>query len=249
MIQSALPLIYAHRGACAYAPENTLAAFRLAVQHCADAVELDAKLTADGEVVVFHDQILDRTTDGSGRLADKTLTELKKLDAGAWFSAQFAGEPIPTLDEVFEAVAAHLRINVELTNYATPNDNLVARVVDLVRRRSLQDKVLFSSFHPLNLIKAKRLLPEVPVAILALKGKAGALARSFVGRWISPDYIHPYYSDVNALWIERQHALGRKVNVWTVNAPEDIRNLIRWDVDGIITDDPRLARQIMENDQ
>ncbi|HSV85201.1 MAG TPA: glycerophosphodiester phosphodiesterase, partial [Levilinea sp.] len=134
----------------------------------------------------------------------------------------------------------------ELTNYATPYDDLVQQVVNRVRRHRLQDKVLLSSFHPANLVKARRLMPEVPVAILALKGTAGAVARSFVGRWLSPEYVHPYYSDVNERWMQRQHALSRKVNVWTVNQPVDISALLRWGVDGIITDDPRLARQIME---
>ncbi|HSV86979.1 MAG TPA: glycerophosphodiester phosphodiesterase family protein, partial [Levilinea sp.] len=100
MISSTAPVIYAHRGACAHAPENTLTAFQLALQHGADAIELDAKLSMDGEVVVFHDQTIDRTTSGTGKLAGKTLAELKKLDAGGWFAPQFAGEPIPTLDEV-----------------------------------------------------------------------------------------------------------------------------------------------------
>jgi glycerophosphoryl diester phosphodiesterase len=246
MISPKAPVIYAHRGACACAPENTLAAFELAVQHGADAIELDAKLTVDGAVVVFHDQTIDRTTDGKGRLVDETLAELKKLDAGSWFAPQFAGEPIPTLDEVFELVGGSLGINVELTNYATPNDNLVQQVVNCVIRHRLQEKVLFSSFHPVNLVKARRLLPEVPVAILALAGTPGALARSFVGRWVSPEYVHPYFSDVNERWLQRQHALRRKVNVWTVNQPEMIRALAGWGVDGIITDDPRLARQVLE---
>jgi glycerophosphoryl diester phosphodiesterase len=246
MIKNPEPVIFAHRGASAHAPENTLAAFQLAVQHGAGAIELDAKLSSDGEVVVIHDSSVNRTTGGAGKVSEKTLAELKAYDAGSWYSPEFAGEPIPTLAEVFEQVGQQLLINVELTNYAAPNDDLVQQVINLVRKYHLEESVIFSSFHPINLLKAKRLLPEVPVAILALAGGAGALSRSFIGRWISPVLVHPYFTDVNAGWIQRQHALGRKVNVWTVNDPEVMRTLVQWKVDGIITDDPRLARQVVE---
>jgi glycerophosphoryl diester phosphodiesterase len=246
MIQLSSPILYAHRGASAYAPENTLAAFQLAAEHFSDAIELDAKLSSDGVVVVMHDSTVKRTTGGEGKVSQKTLAELKAYDAGSWFSEQYAGERVPTLDEVFESMGRRLLINVELTNYATPNDALVDKVVERVRKHRLEDWVIFSSFHPVNLLKARRLLPEVPVAILALEGKAGALSRSAVGRWISPHFIHPYVSDVNHRWLEKQHANGRKVNVWTVNDPNQMRSLFRWGVDGIFTDDPRLARTILE---
>ena len=98
------PTIFAHRGASIYAPENTIAAFELAVEQQADGIELDAKLCADGQIVVFHDQTVDRTSDGSGKVLDLSLAALKELDAGSWFGENFAGQAIPTLEEVFEAV-------------------------------------------------------------------------------------------------------------------------------------------------
>jgi glycerophosphoryl diester phosphodiesterase len=164
----------------------------LALEQNADGIELDAKLSADGVVIVMHDATVNRTTGGVGKVSQKTLSELKAYDAGSWFSEQYAGEPVPTLAEVFESVGGRIRINVELTNYATPNDALVDRVIELVRKYQLEESVIFSSFHPVNLLKARRLLPEVPAALLALDGKAGFLARSFLGRWISPNIIHPY---------------------------------------------------------
>jgi glycerophosphoryl diester phosphodiesterase len=245
-MQPFAPFLYAHRGASAHAPENTLAAFQLALEQNADGIELDAKLSADGVVVVMHDATVNRTTGGMGKVNQKTLSELRAYDAGSWFSEQYAGETVPTLAEVFEKLGGRLWINVELTNYATPNDTLVDRVIALVRQYQLEESVIFSSFHPINLLKARRLLPKVPVALLALNGKAGFLARSFVGHWISPNIIHPYLTDINQEWIRKQHEYGRKVNVWTVNEPDDMRKLFRWSVDGIITDDPRLARQILE---
>jgi len=126
------PAVIGHRGASAAAPENTLAAFNLAVLLGADAVELDAKLSKDDVPVVMHDPTVDRTTDGRGRVADLTLADLKKLDAGSWKDAKYTGERAPTLAEVFEAVGSRLWINVELTNYTTRGDGLEAAVGQVV---------------------------------------------------------------------------------------------------------------------
>lgn len=240
------PMICAHRGSSAHAPENTLAAFSLALEQHADAVELDAKLTVDGEIIVIHDQTVDRTTGAHGRVRDLTLAQIKALDAGSWKGPQFSGEPIPTLDEVFQTVGGKCFINVELTNYATPNDALVDRVIELIHRHKLEESVFFSSFHPVNLLKAARLAPETPSGILSTPGGSGWIARSFVGRWFAPWAVHPYYADIDAQYVERQHSIGRLVNVWTVDAPEDIRKMIEFGVDGIITDDPVLARNILD---
>lgn len=239
------PLVIAHRGASRYAPENTLAAFRLAAEQGADAIELDAKLSADGEVVVIHDPTTDRTTGFRGEVRQLTLRQLKSLDAGSFFSAQFRGEPIPTLAEVFEAVGERVLINVELTNYASPRDALVEKVVALVKKYHLEERVLFSSFHPLNLFRAQRMLPHVPTAILALPGWAGWWARAGWMRRISPWFVHPYFTDATAGYIARQHTHNRKVNVWTVNALEDMRRLVKNGVDGLITDDPSTAFQVL----
>ena len=111
------PLIFAHRGASAHAPENTLAAFLVALQQGADGIELDAKLTADGHVVVIHDQTVDRTTKISGRVRDMPLEALLELDAGSHFDVAFKGEPIPTLQQVFERMGQEVLINIELSNY------------------------------------------------------------------------------------------------------------------------------------
>ena len=127
------PIIIGHRGASAYAPENTLAAFNLALDQGADAVELDAKLSLDGEIVVIYDPTLERTTDSKGLVNSKTFAELKKLDAGSYFSSQFRGEKIPALREVFEAVGGKIIINVELTNYGLYGDGLAEKVSDLVK--------------------------------------------------------------------------------------------------------------------
>ena len=140
------PLVIAHRGASAYAPENTVAAFVKAVEMKADAIELDAKLLKDGSIIVLHDATLDRTTNGNGPVNRYTYDEIKGLDAGSHFSTQFSYEHIPTLDTIFKFIGGEILINLELTNYAEPWDRLPIKVIQLVRRYQLQKKVLLSSF-------------------------------------------------------------------------------------------------------
>jgi len=239
------PVVFAHRGASAHAPENTIPSFELALTQGADAIELDAKLTSDGQIVVFHDATIDRTTEGTGRLAQKTLAELRSLDAGSFFSDQFRGTKIPTLEEVFEAVGKKIFINVELTNYATPRDALVEKVCALVRKHGLEKSVIFSSFFASNLRQAQRFLPDVPRGLLALDGWMGAWARSFGFSFGNYAALHPYLTDVNAQQVSRVHQLKRRIHVWTVNKPEDVARLNSWGVDGIFTDDPQLALQVI----
>jgi glycerophosphoryl diester phosphodiesterase len=240
------PMIFAHRGACALAPENTLHSFELAITHKADAIELDAKLSRDGVVMVIHDQTVNRTTDGSGKVMELTLSELKHLDAGSFFGPGYSGEKIPTLDEVFETVGMRLIVNVELTNYKSKKDALVEKVVDVVKRHNYQENVLFSSFLPGNLVKCRQLLPDCPVALLCLPGIMGLYSRSSLSRHFSPQVIHPYLSDVNQVYIEREHKSGRRVHVWTVNHEKDILFLRDAGADGIFTDNPLKTREILE---
>jgi glycerophosphoryl diester phosphodiesterase len=238
------PIIFAHRGASAHAPENTLAAFELALEMQADGIELDVKLSADEKVVVHHDPTLDRTTDGTGRIQKFSLAELKKLDAGSFFSEKYRGERIPSLDEVFEAVGKRTFINVELTNYKTPGDHLVEAVCILIKKHNMQKRVLFSSFLASNLSKAGSYLPEVPRGLLALPKILGTWARSFGFSFGKYQALHPFVKDVTQQEVARVHRLYRRVHVWTVNDERDMRRLFNWGVDGIFTDDPQLARRV-----
>ena len=238
------PVIFAHRGASAHAPENTLAAFELALVQNADAIELDVKLSADGRAVVIHDSTVDRTTGSRGRVKDLSFQQLRSLDAGSFFSEKYRGEKIPLLEEVFEAVGKHTFINVELTNYTTPRDALVETVCMLVKKFGLQKRVLFSSFFASNLSKARAYLPEVPRGLLAFNGFLGAWARSFGFNFGKYQALHPYVEDVSSQQVQRVHRLNRRIHVWTVNAAEDMRRLFHWGVDAIFTDDPALAVQV-----
>lgn len=238
------PIIFAHRGASAHAPENTLASFELALAQGADAIELDAKLTTDGQVVVIHDATVDRTTGAHGRVKNMSLADLRALDAGSFYSKEFVGEKIPLLQEVFETVGKRLFINVELTNYNSPRDHLVETVCMLVKKFNLQKRVMFSSFLPSNLSKAQSYLPEVPCGLLALESLMGAWARSFGFAFGKYAALHPYLSDVTREQVQRVHRLKGRVHVWTVNKEADMRRLFDWGVDGIFTDDPQLAVQV-----
>jgi glycerophosphoryl diester phosphodiesterase len=239
-----LPTLFAHRGASAHAPENTLAAFKLAVELGADAVELDAKLCGSGEVVVIHDQTVDRTTNGSGRVSKMGLTALKELDAGSFFDIKFQNERIPTLDEVFKAVGKRIFINVELTNYNSLRDSLPEVVAGLVKRHGLEDRVLFSSFNPLALKRMRLLLPEAPLGLLALPGRSGSWARSRLSTFFPYQALHPAQTDTNSELVKYVHKQGKRVYVYTVNDPDMMRHLFTLDVDGIFTDDLVLAQQI-----
>ena len=232
------PFLLAHRGASKYAPENTLPAFELALEQGADGVELDAKLSADGQVVVIHDATVDRTTDGHGKVSKLAMQELMALEAGAAFDERFRGTRIPALSQVFEAIGHRAIINVELTNYSTPGDRLVEKVCELVKAHALQDRIIFSSFFGINLNRARRLLPEVPGGLLALPGWKGAWARSFGFMFGEYQALHPHLSDVNAPQASRVHRLRRRIHVWTVNGADEIERLKGWGVDGFITDDP-----------
>jgi len=240
------PILFAHRGDKSHAPENTLPAFSMALQKGADGVELDAKLTADGQVIVIHDSTVNRTTNGTGRVSTLTLEQIRKLDAGKWFNEKFSGTQIPLLEEVFETVGKDKLINIELTNYITLRDGLVEKVCELIQRHGNQSQIIFSSFLANNLKIASQLLPDVPRGLLAWPGLRGLWARSFGFMFGQYQALHPDISSASREQILRAHRLKRRVHVWTANTPEEIKRLTDWDVDGIFTDDPALAAQVLE---
>lgn len=240
------PTIFAHRGASAHAPENTLAAFELALRQNADAIELDVMLCGDDQMVVFHDESLERTTDGSGLVRELPLAALKELDAGGFFDARFCGEKIPTLEEVFETVGSKLFINIEIKNYASPRDDLPDKVAELVSKYNLEKRVIVSSFNPFALKRFRRLLPDIPLGFLTTSGLAGLAPRIFFGPWITYQAIHASLSGSTQKFVKKQQRRGYRVHIYTVNNPDDILRMLNWGVDGFFTDDPLLARQIIE---
>ena len=239
------PTIFAHRGASAFAPENTLAAFKHAIELHADGIELDAKLTADGQVVVIHDDTVDRTTNGTGRVDLLTLAELQRLDAGTKFSPKFALEKIPSLEEVFETIGQKIFIDIELKNYSSPTDELPDKVAALVKKYQLEDTVLLSSFNLIALIRARKLLPKIPLGFITIPGFADLTIRTRLLRFGPLFALHPYYTDVSPYLIQSAHQSKCRIIPYTVNQPDLIRKLINAGVDGIFTDDPLLAIKLL----
>ena len=229
------PKIYAHRGASEHAPENTMAAFQLAMDLHADGIELDAMLSGDGDVVVIHDDTVDRTTNGSGRVREMIVEQLQSLDAGS-------GERIPTLVEVFEQFGGKFLINIELKNYATIFDALPLKVAKLINTYGLVDSVLISSFNPFNFKRIRRLVPDVTIGLLTQPQKA----KFWMWRLFKFNAIHPHFSDVDETLVKALHEKDLQVNVWTADDAEEISRLADMNVDGIITNCPQRARETLE---
>jgi glycerophosphoryl diester phosphodiesterase len=232
------PLIYAHRGGSAHAPENTLAAFRAALKQQADGIELDVHLSADGEVVVIHDADLGRTTNGSGSVYKKTLLEIKQLDAGVWFGEEFLGEEVPTLSEVLELLGEQLMINIELKGPGLFRSELPEKVVEIVRQYHLEGRVVFSSFNPWQLRQIGTLLPNAKLGLLLPPGFAANLIRVLSKLIFTPWGYHPHYRSITKGFLKLAEREARPVLAWTVNQPDDLAHMCALGVYGIITDFP-----------
>ena len=236
-MQSGDTVVFGHRGAMAYAPMNTLAAFELAHQQGAAGIELDLHLSKDGCPVVIHNATVDETTDGQGAVADKSLLELKALDAGGWFADDLAGEQIPDLDEVFESLGKKLLINVEIKS--VPNiKGLVQATAASIKRHRMQERVLVSSFNPCVLQRFSQAMPCLMLALLYMPQ-----IQTDVDAML-PDLpyqaLHPWHSIIDASYMQRARQNGCYVNAWTVNHPERARELQRLGINGLITDCPDL---------
>jgi glycerophosphoryl diester phosphodiesterase len=240
------PLNIAHRGASGHAPANTLTAFTLAANMGADGIELDVHLSRDGEAVVIHDSTVDATTDGHGRVSELSLAELRRLDAGSWFGARFAGEHIPLLGEVFEAVGHRLLVNVEIKvapGYH-PTDQ-EAEVVRLIEDHHMLERVIVSSFSPRSLRRIRTFNPRIPLGLLHSKPAPTLLPA--VLRRLGLDYaaLHPRYSEVDARYMARARRWGKRVHVWTVDEAGSMARMRDLGVDGIITNYPDVLRDVL----
>lgn len=228
-------LIFGHRGAMANAPMNTLAAFQLALKQGADGVELDVHLCQDEHIVVLHDFLVDETTNGRGDVKHLTLAQLRRLDAGGWFADEFAGERIPTLDEVFAGFAGKLYFNVELKSRPADRRNLETAVADGIRRHGLIEQTLVSSFDAQILQRFRAICPDVMMGYLH-------------GPVISPimddlphEARHPWHDFIDADYMRWARDRGYLVNAWTVNDLDRACALMQLGVNGIITDSPAAA--------
>ncbi len=236
------PFIIAHRGASHDAPENTLAAFRLAVAQHADAVELDAKLTRDGHIVVMHDNTVDRTTNGHGAVRKMDWPALQALRVRGQNVSETEG--IPLLETVLQVIAPEVPVNIELTNYAAPWDDLPERVADLIVQLNVSHRVWVSSFNPIALLRFRGRLPQVPVGFLVNPRRLWLYA--LFRHRVAHSLIEPHRALVTPERIRRWHGQGKRVVVFTVNDAEEMARLFAWGVDGIFTDLPQTAQAVRE---
>ncbi len=235
------PLVFGHRGASKVAPENTLPAFEAAVRLGADGVELDVQYSSDGGLVIFHNTNLDKTSTGTGRVTAHTLAELRALDAGSWFSPQFAGTRIPTLDEVLNLLRDKLLVNIELKSFDMASKSLAPDVVRAVRDHKMADQVVLSSFNPFILRAAKQAGPEIETGLLLAPDLPGWTRWGLIRRHSRAGGLHPELVMVDAAYMAAARASKMPVRVWTVNEEADIRRMVDLRVDAIITDDLALT--------
>lgn len=234
-------LAFGHRGASGHEPENTLRALARARELGADGVEFDVQLTGDGVAVVFHDDAVDRTTDGAGRVADLSAAELSAFDAGSWFDPAAAGERVPTLAAWLAAAGDALALNLELKVDAERTDqayadDLAAAALAEVEGAGLLGRTVFSSFATKPLRALRRLSSDARIGVLAL---VDSIDRAFVRAGeLGAETFHPPFVIASAELVGRAHDAGLAVWVWTANDAADMDALIDAGVDAIISDYP-----------
>ena len=224
--------IIAHRGASAYAPENTLAAFDKALDLGAADVEFDVHFSADGQVVVIHDDTVDRTTNGSGAVAELTLAQLKSLDAGSWFAAQFSEERIPTLMELLERYKDRLHLHIEVKGRA---EHLSEKTIDLVRDHGWLDSVTIISFQKERLEEARAYAPEIPAGWLAREVDESMIEQA---RRLRLAMICPQAGILDRELADRLHQKGFIVMVWGAGDEDVMRRVVEAGADGMTVDFP-----------
>ncbi|KZE70455.1 glycerophosphodiester phosphodiesterase [Paenibacillus elgii] len=241
------PIVIGHRGAAGEAPENTLASFELALRQGADAIELDVHLSADGEVIVCHDHTVGRTTDGTGAIAELTVAELMRLDAGRWFDERFTGERLPLLEEVFQLVPSEIMINVEVKCSYTPR--LAERLAELLAQYNRLDSVVVSSFNHKVLKQLQEAIPNLRAGLLYVANFVSHRQMAAAAEGLNVYSIHPQHHTIDAGDAAEATGYGLRVYPWTVNEPQDLRRIIDAGVSGIITDFPGRLRNLLNEEQ
>lgn len=231
-------IVTAHRGASAVAPENTLAAMAAAVEAGAEFAELDVRLASDGNVVLMHDRTIDRTTNGGGELWEYSLPALRELEAGSWFSEEFAGEPIPTLEQVIRFARGRLKLNIEVKT-SREEPTLAAAVVEIIRLEECGGNCIVTSFDREIVEEVKRLAPEIRTGFIFGRDYPDDV---FVGDW---EILSCHHEVVDSTFVARAREADKSVHVWTVDERDLMLRLIALGVDGIISNRPALLREVI----
>ena len=236
-------LVWGHRGASGYVPENTLPAFMKAFEMGADGIELDVQLTKDGEMVVIHDETVDRVSDGKGFVKDYTLRELKRLDVSR-VMPDYGTVRIPTLSEVLEELRPkNIEINIELKTGLIFYPGLEQKVIDLVSDLQMIDRIWCSSFNHETVCRIKKICPQMRCGFLITDIMMDVA--DYTKRY-GMDALHPAeYHLQDPLFIERAKAQKLKLHVWTVNQEECMRSFALQGVDALITNYPDVARNVL----
>ena len=234
--------ITAHRGSSRTAPENTIPAIEAAVEEMADSVEIDVQMTADGVVVLGHDASLKRVAGVNRSIASMTFEELEKLDVGSWFSSEYAGTRIPSLSEVLELCSQKISLNIEI-KYVGKNSELPEKTAEMVREYGMENQCVITSTNLSYLKRVKEALPEI---------RTGYIISAAYGNFYSSedvDFISIRSGFVTSALMQNAHEQGKAVYAWTVNTKSELERLTLLGVDGIITDRPVLAREIVYREE
>lgn len=228
-----------------YAPENTLASFERAVGMGADLIELDVHLSADNQVVVIHDETVDRTTTSSGDVAMLSLAELRTLDAGGWYAAAFSGQRIPTLDEVLAWARGRTRVAIEIKSGGHAQPGIEEKLVDLLAQHQMIEDVVVISFDHPTVARVKGLCPDVAIGLLYACRPVDAVA---LARQANADLLLPHWSYANAEDVAAAHSAGLGVAPWATSEPAILRWLLAIGVDAVGTNHPDRMRALVTSD-
>lgn len=239
-------LVLAHRGASGYAPENTIEAYKKAIELGADGIELDVQMTKDGEIVVIHDETIDRTSDGKGWVKDYTLEELRKFNFNN-HNPHYPHADIPTMREVFELIKpTNLVINIEIKTGVVFYP-IEEKILALTKEMEMEDRVFYSSFNHYTVKKVHELKPDAVVGFLYMDGP---IDMPEYGKKHGVDALHPaLYNLQYPGFIEECKKAGLKLHVWTVNEEQYVKMCLDADVDSVITNYPDMARRVIEENK
>ncbi|GLC89660.1 glycerophosphodiester phosphodiesterase [Lysinibacillus piscis] len=232
------PAIFAHRGASGEFPENTMMAFEEAKRIGVAGIELDVQLTKDEQLVIIHDERVDRTTDGTGFVKDFTLADITALDAGSWFSPNFAGERLTTLNTVFawmKEEGNHLRLNIELKNDQIRYLGLEEKVLALIKEYDLEERIIISSFNPFSLQRVRMLNASIEIGYLIFGMPDNAL---WIAQEIEANAIHCQAEYALSAFGEAAMQAGFPLRIYTVNDEAEYKQLVAAGVEVIMTDFP-----------
>jgi len=233
-------IVVAHRGASGYAPENTLSAMKKAIEMKAEMSELDVQETADGEIILLHDNTTKRTGKKDLNIWELNYDDLKDIEVGEWFSEEYKGEPIPTLKEVLDLVRDKMKLNIELK--ANKHEKMLAeRSLKVVTDNNFLDQVIFTSFKFDEVRKIRALNKEAKVGYIF-----GKLPENVDVFTEDVDLLSAHYKSVDAEFVKKAKSNGKEVHVWTVNEPEDMKRMIELGVEAIITNYPDVLRKVLD---